>query len=70
MAQALGMRRVVRVHGWWLRVAVPWQVGDNDGEILREMRRNAMPQHMRLGIAVQQRQRRPVTSHPEYPAAP
>ena len=38
--------------------AIPAKVGDDDGEVLRQFRCDAVPNQMRLRIAVQQQQRR------------
>ena len=51
----------VRVVGWRLaRIAVAAKIGADDGVVLRERRRDAMPDHVRLRITVQEQYRRPV----------
>jgi len=42
------------------RVAVPPQIHQHHGEMLRQRGRHQVPHHMALGVAVQQQQRRPL----------
>ena len=56
--------RVVVADGRAEGVAVARQVGRDDGEALGEPRRDRVPHQVRLGIAVQQQQRRPRSADP------
>ena len=56
--RALGIGRVILVALRHIRPAVTRQVGDDQREAVGELRRDAVPHHMRFGKAVQQQQRR------------
>ena len=56
---ALGVGEVRRVGGGLAAVTVTAQVAGDDGETLRQPRRDPVPHDVRLRIAVQQQQRRP-----------
>jgi len=55
--RALVVGRVVFVRFWRGGCAIAWQVGHHQCEVIRELWRHAMPEDMRLRIAVQQQQR-------------
>ena len=52
--RALGVGRVILVALRHIRPAIARQVGDDQREPVRKLRRNAVPHHMRLGKSVQQ----------------
>jgi hypothetical protein len=60
---SLGIKHVLRIVGSRLRrCTVSAQIGGNHGEPLCQLRRDAMPDQVRLGMTMQQQQRRPVTT--------
>jgi len=56
--RALGVGRVSLIALWHVRPAIARQIRDDQRELVGELRRDAVPNHMRLGKAVQQQQRR------------
>ncbi len=59
---ALAIGRVLGVRFRHRGPAVAGQVGDHEGEMRRQLRRHAMPHHVALRMAVQQKQRRPAAA--------
>ena len=66
----LGVRRVVGRRGGAGRVAVPTQVGEDHRVPVGEPRRDAVPHDVGLRVAVQQQDRRAVTTHLGVDARP
>ncbi len=60
--RALRVGGVVRGRRRLCAVAIAAQIGNDQGEVLRQARRHLAPQHMGLRIAVQQQQRRPAAA--------
>ncbi len=67
--RALGVRRVVLVALRHVGPAIARQVGDDQRELVRQKRRDAVPLHMGLRKSVQQQQRRPLAADPGEDAA-
>ena len=60
--RALGVGRMVVVAAGHVRPAIARQVGDDQRELVRQLRRDRMPHHMRRRKSVQQQQRRPLAA--------
>ena len=60
--RALGVGRVVVVAARHVRPAIARQIGDDQRELVRQLRRHRMPHHMRRRKSVQQQQRRPLAA--------
>ena len=60
--RALAVGHVLRVAVGHVGPAIARQVGDDQRELVGQLRRDAVPHHMRLGEAVQQQQRRPLAA--------
>ena len=56
--RALGVGRMILVALRHVRPAIAGQIGDDQREGVGQLRRDAVPHHMRFGKAVQQQQRR------------
>ena len=67
--RALGVGRILGISLRRVRPAVAGQVRDDEAVVLRQRRRHAMPHHIRLRIAVQQQQRRPLPAGAREDAA-
>jgi hypothetical protein len=67
--RALGVGRVVLVAVGHVRPAIARQVGDDEGELVGELRRDAVPHHMGFGKAVQQQQWRSLAADTREDAA-
>jgi hypothetical protein len=52
--RALGVGRVIPIAFRHVRPAIARQIGDDQGELVGQLRRHAVPHHMGLGKSVQQ----------------